>query len=71
MLSNFYGDLLAGLALIGAALLTGRWLIGLARRRPRSMLVNEGIIADIVCVGEVVLLIGGAGLLIRGFMEMV
>ncbi len=62
-----FGEFLAGLALISAALLSGYWLLGLSRRRPHSMLVNEGVVADMVCVGEVALLVGGVGLLIRAF----
>lgn len=63
-------DLASGLALLAVAFAVGRWLMLLARRNPRNPLVNEGVLADMVCVGEVALLVGGIGLLIRSFADM-
>ncbi len=71
MFSAYLGELLSGLALIAVAILAGYWLIGLSRKRPNSILVGEGMIADMVCVGEVAMLVGGAMLSIRAVAGMV
>jgi len=70
MFSTYYAELLIGLSLFAAAFLIGRWLLSLARRRPHSLLVNEGVIADMVCVGEVILIVSGVMMLVRGFMDL-
>lgn len=71
MFSNSYAELLMGLALFATAFIIARGLISLARRRPRSLLVNESVIADMVCVGEVVLIVGGIMMLSHGLMTLV
>ena len=71
MFPAFLGELLTGLGMLASAILGGYWLIGLSRRRPDSLLVNEGVVADIVCVGEVILLVAGVMLMVRGFVDMV
>ena len=70
MFSTYYAELLIGLSLLAAAFLIGRWLLSIARRRPHSLLFNEGMIADMICVGEVILIVSGFMMLVRGFMDL-
>lgn len=67
----FLSEFLSGSGMLAAAVMGGFWLKGLSRRQPESILVNEGILADMVCVGEVMLLVVGAMLLVRGVVDLV
>lgn len=57
-----------GIALIMAATVFGRWLYAKARRDPQSVLVNSGMVADLVCVTEVMLIIFGPMLLLHALL---
>lgn len=58
-------QLAAGAAAIVAAVLLGRMLYQTARRNPDSVLVHTGMLADMLCVVEVMLVVLGPMILIR------
>lgn len=66
----FLSELFSGLAMLGAAVTGGFWLKGLSRRSPQSILVDAGVLADMVCVGEVMLLVLGGMMLVRGIVDL-
>lgn len=63
-------EVLSGLGLLTAAVMGGVWLKRLSLRRPQSVMVNDGMLADMVCVGAVMLLVVGAMLAIRGVIDL-
>ncbi len=62
-------ELVAGAALIAVAVLFGRLLYRTARRNPNSILVNAGLVADLLCVFEVSLIVLGPMLLLHALLD--
>ena len=58
----------AGTLMITAAVVLGRLLYEMSRRNPDSILVNNGVIADLVCVFEVILVVAGPMLLLHALL---
>jgi len=52
-------ELVASTAIIAAAVLLGRLLYVTARRNPDSILVKTGMLADMLCVVEVIFVVLG------------
>lgn len=71
MISTFLADLLGGATFFAIAIFSGYFLFRLARRRPESILVGSSMFADMVCVAEVIMLVGGIGLMLRAFFDLV
>ncbi len=69
MFPEIAGELGTGAVFLAAAVLLGRWLYGLSRRNPTSNLINGSMIADFVCVTEVMLLGIGVMLLLRALFD--
>lgn len=61
-------ELVAGAAVTTAAVVFGRLLYVMSRRNPNSILVNNGMMADLVCVFEVVLVVTGPMLLVHAIL---
>ena len=60
-----FGELAAGAATIVVAVIFGRALYRISRRNSDSVLVHEGMLGDMICVVEVMLVVIGPLLLIR------
>jgi len=58
-------ELAVAASAIVAAVLLGRLLYRTARRNPDSILVHNGMLADMLCVAEVILVVMGPMLLVR------
>jgi len=65
MLPLIAEQLALGLAMIVSAFFFGQWLYAKGRRDPESVLVNASLLADFVCVFEVILIVLGTMLLLR------
>ena len=68
MLQVVTTEVVSGLALLAAAIAFGRWLFIHARRYPNSPLTNSGMLADLICVGELFLLVIGLMLLFKALL---
>lgn len=58
-------ELAAAAAIITAAMVLGRLLYRTSRSNPQSILVNSGMVADLLCVLEVCLIVSGPMLMLR------
>ena len=58
----------AAIVMITAAAVLGRLLYKISRRKPDSILVNNGMLADLVCVFEVILVVAGPMLLLHALL---
>lgn len=66
MLTIALSEIAWGAAMLATAMFFGQWLFRLSRRAPSSVLVNNSLLADFICVGEVMLLVLGLMLFTRG-----
>ncbi len=64
-----FNELVAGAAVIVVAMVFGRLLYQTARRNPNSILVNTGLVADMLCVVEVFLIVLGPMLLLNALLD--